>query len=429
MQMLEIKVNGTAAKVAPEDAAPLLEGLNKSRNLVDQGAQRYSELGHSAGNPENPKMGETQLEVITQEYQKVLDILNQAIEEVNRVETALATFQEAIDGFSPEASGINATIESAHQKIESARSQGYKTEHPAGILARARQTLEEANLHYQSQKYLLALRTLEEAAALVDQAVKYTDELPQKKQETESAIRALAERIEQVKESITKGRSIFDRISNIYAESSWESIQGNGTEAENRVDWTLEALDTAKKAGSDAEQDWSKAMEMVKQGNTWMDEADSFMHSMTAIENDLEAARKDAPGEIEAAETDVVQAWRYINTYDPDIRESLEDDLRAAEKKLSTASEELHQNKVDYLKVVKLAREANDSADKILIQARSEHEAAERMRSKAASSLRDARSSVSVAREYIQDHSQDVEMKPESSEKRRNGFRAGRSNY
>jgi uncharacterized membrane protein YgcG len=118
MQMLDIKVSGTAAKVAPEDAAPLLEGLSKTRNLVDQGAQRYSELGHSAGNPENPKMGETQLEVITQEYQKVLDILNQAIEEVNRVETALATFQEAIDGFSPEASGINATIESAHQKID-----------------------------------------------------------------------------------------------------------------------------------------------------------------------------------------------------------------------------------------------------------------------------------------------------------------------
>ena len=132
-----------------------------------------------------------------------------------------------------------------------------------------------------------------------------------------------------------------------------------------------------------------------------------------AIETSLEAARRDAPGEISAAQADITKAWKYINAYDEDIRESLEDDLREAEKKLNTASEELNKEKADYLMVVKLAREANDSADKILAQARTEHEAAERMRSKAASALRDARSRVSIAREYIQDHHHGYwEMRP-----------------
>ena len=137
IQMLEIKVNATAAKVSPEDAAPLLEGLDKAKNLIDQGAQKYSELGHSAGNPENPKLGESQLEVIAEEYQKVLDILNQAGEEVNREETTLNTFQQAIDGFNDKASGVNAAIEAAQRKMEAAQNSGFKTVYPDGILAQA----------------------------------------------------------------------------------------------------------------------------------------------------------------------------------------------------------------------------------------------------------------------------------------------------
>ena len=51
-----------------------------------------------------------------------------------------------------------------------------------------------------------------------------------------------------------------------------------------------------------------------------------------------------------------------------------------------------------------MARQANESADKILIQARGEHEAAERLRSKAGSVRRDAATRVSIARQYIEDH-------------------------
>jgi uncharacterized membrane protein YgcG len=408
IQMLEIKVNSLAFKISGEDTAPLLEGFNRAKNLVDQGAQKYSELGHSAGDPENPKFGVAQLEVIAQEYQKVLDIAIQAGQEVSRVETALATFQEAIDGFDDKAAGVNAAIEGAAGKMDSAQNAGFKTGFPAGILARARQSLVQANTLYQNKKYLPAGKSLDEAAGLATQASQYVDQLPQKKQETEAAVQALAARIETVKELILQGRAIFDRISGLYAESSWESIQGNGTEAENRINWTLEALEKARSAASLDQQNWEQASEAVKQGNTWLNEAGSFMHSISAIETSLEAARRDAPGEISAAQVDITGAWKYINAYDEDIRESLEDDLHAAEKKLNSANEELHKDKADYLMVVKLAREANESADKILAQARSEHEAAERMRTRAASALRDARSRFSIAREYIQDHPVDA---------------------
>jgi hypothetical protein len=72
------------------------------------------------------------------------------------------------------------------------------------------------------------------------------------------------------------------------------------------------------------------------------------------------------------------------------------------------AREELKQEKPDYFKAGKLAHEANDAADNILIQARNEHEAAERLRAKAVSLRREANSSVSIASKYIEVHHPEV---------------------
>jgi ElaB/YqjD/DUF883 family membrane-anchored ribosome-binding protein len=147
---------------------------------------------------------------------------------------------------------------------------------------------------------------------------------------------------------------------------------------------------------------------MVKEANIWLDEAQSFMRSIDALEVHLTTARADAPGEITAAQTDITKAWQYINNYDEDIRESLEDDLHGAERTLNQARNELAKDVPDYLHVLQLAREVNATADRILAEAHEEHEAAERLRARAASELRDARAAVSRAKEYLEDHSREA---------------------
>ena len=56
-QMLEIKLDVTSAKIAAEDVLDLRPGLEKAKTLVNLGSQKYAELSHSAGDPENPKLG------------------------------------------------------------------------------------------------------------------------------------------------------------------------------------------------------------------------------------------------------------------------------------------------------------------------------------------------------------------------------------
>jgi uncharacterized membrane protein YgcG len=408
LQMLEAKVDVTAGKVAAEEATALREGLKTAKNLIDQSSETYSELSHSAGDPENPKLGEAELGAIETEYQKVLSKLRQAREAIKGVEDQVAVVQQAVDGFPGKVAEVHTAIENALRKQDELQKAGFKTTYPSELLAKGRNSLEQAEALGAGKRFIEGMKNASLAGDQIQQAIQATEELPQKKQEAEAAIPALAARIEQVKDTVNKGRDIFEKFLQGYAETTWQSVRGNGTEAENRVNWALDACDHARSAIGVEEQDWFKALDLVGKGNNWLTEAESFMKSISELEVNLQAAQRDAPNEISAAQADVAKAWDYIKQYDDDIRESLEDDLRAAEKNNALASEELQKGKPDYFMVNKLAREANDAADKILLQARDEHETAERLRAKAASTLRDATAKVSMAREYFDDHHANV---------------------
>lgn len=414
VEMLEIKVNAMAARVAEEDSRPLAEGLEKARGLVDKGATTYSDLGRSAADPVSRRLSGTEYNAIEEEYRKLLLALQEGRTAVADVGKQVEALQQAVEQFPSRVAEVNSGIEQAVVKQEAAQAAGFKTDYPAAILTRARKSLDQATALSEKRCFLLAMQNAGEASQLVRQAIQAADELPQKKQEAEAAIPALASRLEDVKQKIDNGRRAFDRISGSYAQSSWESIRGNGTEAEKRVSWSLEALEAARVASTMEQQEWHKALDVLQQANGWLDEAESFMRSIVALEANLAAAQRDAPIEIEAARTDIRKAWDYINKYDEDIRESLEDDLREAEKQVGAAADDLRSHKPDYLNVCKLSREANESADKVLAQARDEHEAAERLRSKVASTLRGARANVSKAEEYIEDHDRDIRREAKS---------------
>jgi hypothetical protein len=152
----------------------------------------------------------------------------------------------------------------------------------------------------------------------------------------------------------------------------------------------------------------------VKQANDYLDEAESFMRSIAALKEHLEAAKRDVQTEIVAAQAEVSAAWQYIKTYDDDIKESLEGDLRSAQSALESAAGELQEDKPDYLKVLKLAQQANAATDAILAEAREEHETTERLRVKAPSAVRDARAAVSKAKEYVEDHAALLDWREQS---------------
>lgn len=401
-QMLDIKVDVTANRVAPEDAAPLRSGLAEARRLIDISSQRYSELSHSAADPENPKLGEAELAAIEPEFRGILENLRQARESVRAVDGQVSALQQMVDGFPARVAEVDAAMEKAVITHDELGRAGYNTAYAVDLLARGRITLTMAHDLAAKKRFREGAEYVALAGTQVQRSIQAAEELPQKKKEAEAAVPALAARIEQVKSAIERGRTLFERLSTEFAETTWVAVRGNGTEAENRVDWAEDALDEARAATGLEQQEWHRALELIAGANGWLAEAEALMASISELEGSLLAARRDSAGEIAAAQADVTKAWEYINRYDEDIRESLEDDLRAAEATIETAREELKSDKPDYLRVCKLAREANEAADRILLQAQDEHETAERLRVRAAGALRDAQAKVTMVSRFIQ---------------------------
>ena len=401
-QMLDIKVDVTSGRVAPEDGVPLRHGLTEARRLVDISSQRYSELSHSAADPENPKLGAAELEAIEPEFRGILDNLRQAREAIRSVEAQVSMIQQMVDGFPVRVAEVEAAMERAVIKHDELSRAGFNTSYAEDLLAKGRVTLSMAHDLASKKRFREGTEYVDLAGVQVQESFRSAEELPQKKREAEAAVPALAKRIEQVRDRIDKGRALFERLSAEYAETTWMSVRGNGTEAENRVNWAVNALEDARIAIGSEEQEWHRAVEVVAGGNGWLAEAEALVASISELEVSLMAARRDAAGEIDAAQADVMKAWDYINRYDDDIRESLEDDLRAAEATNETARAELALEKPDYLRVCKLAREANEAADRILAQALDEHDSAERLRARAASAMRDASAKVAMVSRFVQ---------------------------
>ncbi len=404
VKMLEIKVNVTAARITTAEAAPLQQGVMKAKNLVDRSSEVYSNLAHSAGDPENPKMKEAELGTIEAEYKKILDDLSTSRNAVKEVEAEVTAVQQAVDSFGGEAEKIESEIAGIVNKQDDLLKAGYLTNTLNGLIKTSRDTLAQARTMVSEKRILEGRKNLFLAKEQLDNAAREAEEIPKRKKATEEAIAQLASRIEQVKITIENGIDNFERLAVNYADTAWEPIRGNGTEAENRATWAMEALADARELAGSGVQEWQKAAEVAASGNKWLNEAQSLIESISVLEANLIRERQEVPGEISAAQADINKAWDYIKRYDEDIREALEDELKAAENNNNLAKEELNKSRPDFLAAGKLAREANEVADRILLQARNEHEAAERLRSQVVSTARDASVRVSIARKYIDDH-------------------------
>ena len=404
LQMLEIKVNVTGQRASSDKAESLNRELAKARLVAVQSSERYSQLAHSAGNPENPKMGEVELKNIESEYTKILAKLNEARQMVTNIDGQAEAILRMADSFPQKAAQTSRAIEEALIRIEQLKKDGYKTRYPAELLSGGSLILEQARSEASGRRFDQALKLVEQADEQIQKSIQATENLPQKKEQAEVSSGLLQQRIEKVKEYVIQGREKFNSLAEQYNEDSWQSVQGNGTEAENRVIWAEQALEQARQACDEQQQEWHLALELISNANSWLDEAQALISSVFKLAESLKIEQSAAPGEIAAAQADIDLAWDYINKHDDDIRESLEDELKAAENKNKLARKELGCEKPDYFKVNRLAREANEAADRILAQARDEHEAAQRLRAKAASARRDASARVSIARDYINDH-------------------------
>lgn len=409
LSALEACITGLKGNVSDDDLNPVVSNLGKIKRLIDSAVLKYSDVDKSAGDPSRSRLSEAEYEATERSYDGVLKALDDANISLGVGEELVQNLKRMMAEIPSQIQEARSLLDATSQEIGLADKKGFITGHLLDSVAKSREFIAEAEKTLREKNFSEASRHVSDSKKSSLSALEAARDLPKRKEALERELSGLNSRVDNIKRSIIEGKTVFDRISDEYAQSSWKSVKGNGTEAVKRVNQSVEKIIAAEIKITMAHQEWDKAEVLFKEIATDLDQAESLMRSIVSLEQNLQTARKDSQKEVDTADEDIKKARDYIHKYDDDIKESLESDLKKAEKDLAVAVSELKNDKPDYFDVVKYARLANEEADKILAEARSEHETAERLRQKAAGALRDAKSRVSKAKEYIEDHSGDVD--------------------
>ena len=407
----EAKVK-TYSVVGGERATQLQAALEDFEANYEAATSAHASAASASATAGDEDLTTTEYEQMALRYEEALEaaeVAEKADDQINDLANEIkAEHQRMSDGIMTLQTGLDELASS----VEQLKKAGIKAD---PIDRHIKDGTIKLNSARENQADLSALAVLGEAGDEFDRGQRALELLNNQRQQLAEGIPALKARIPAVQAKLGEARQCFERISSTYAESSWEAVRGNGTEAEKRLERAATVLETARSLSDISEQKWKEALTTLQAGNELLDKAESLLRSITELEKNLHKAQKQSPREIEDAASDIAKAANYIETYDGDIDEGLERDLRKAEKILEVAREELRKELPDYLLVMKLATQANSAADSIYAEAAEEHEAAERLRRQAASALIQAEAAVSQAEEYIQDHSSDVGGDAEAS--------------
>lgn len=359
----------------------------------------------AAGQATDKGLGISQYEALAERYEEAQAHAEAAQEAAEQIDNIALEVKTELDHAAQKIATLGSRLDTLAARLMSHTELGVRVDTIQASVDQAQQELNAAKQHQTDLSVLAELAAVEQ---LLTQGETAEQQLNQQRTNLATGLPALGARIGHVTGQVNPAREAFERISPVYAESSWAAVKGNGTEAEKRITMAQAALAQATTDASLDRQQWSDAIDQMTFGNQLLDEAEALLRSIIELESNLAAAKQNAPSEIDAAQSDIDKAEAYLRDNRNDVRPRLIDDLRQAKATLAQAEEELGKDRPDYLQVVKTALQANHHADDILAEAVQEHEAVERLRRQAESMLREAASSVNTAENYIDNHSHDV---------------------
>lgn len=408
-QMLPIKLNELGKLVTPVVMRPLRARLEKGLTAMNAAKTRFATANTVGNDPIHDHRSVDEYQEMERSFRPISAALETAKADLEALDRDIDKLQQQAATAPATVKAAGNFIGAANDEIEKAAKQGFHITELAAALDTARASLTAAQQALDNHDGLEAIAKSVQVSEQCTKIIQAAMNMPQRRDQLSADLAKVQARIPTVEQAIANGRTVFTVISTIFAASSWTNIQGNGTEAEKRVALVKQMLDPIAAALAMDKQDWDTAGNSIARANERLDAAESMMRSIVALQQHLEAAQTEVPRELESARADLAKATVYEREHDADIDDGIKTQLRDAEHLITEAAAELQKPQPDYLVAGQMTQRANQATDAILDKGRSEVEAAERLRQKAVSTLRSAAHAVSTAKEYIEDHSRDVD--------------------
>jgi uncharacterized membrane protein YgcG len=296
-------------------------------------------------------------------------------------------------------------------RLVAARSGGFKLPGSDKTFAHALDVLSSAARHLEAGELEKAGEALKEGVGAVEQAGSEVAAAASLQKSNQEALAALKSEGEEAKKFIEQGATTFDKVDE-YAESSWQDIKGNGTEAQKAADKAFNLWQEASRLNelsAEGPQDFEGARRQIEEANGAITRVRELITAILDRMKHLQESQRTAQAEISAAEQDLALGRSFVKQHDPDISPAPDRLLADAAGLISQAKDEISKGKPDWIKVVALARQANDLADRALAGARSEHDAMQARRLKVQTTSQQAAAGLSRAANFATAHRSDID--------------------
>lgn len=397
---------GTLIEADPAREREYEDLLDDYQHNIDNAELSMTRAATSYEGADNDKLTTEQYQSMTPMYAKALSYATAAKKSDDQINALTSELDGKLANLPATTTALQNNVSRLSAEVSAFVDKGYHDDGIGDKLGRLSETVASFG---QSKATLQQYKAVSDAEEIYDHLNDDFTKLSTKVQSVVGDVAKLPELVASARQALPEARASFERVSATYAEDSWRSVAGNGTEAEKRFNAADQLIAKAQAATSLDSQKWNDAEKLVAQTRETVRDGQALLVAITERESHLAKAKQTAQAEIDAAQRDIDKAASYEHEFDDDIRDSLRDDIAKARRLLGLASDELSKSMPNYLRVVDFALQANKAADDAYAECASEHEAAERLRQQAVSSVQLAEASISKADSYIDNHSDDVE--------------------
>lgn len=346
-------------------------------NQAKQAAQELAQQAAALGEFSNPA-------AVTREVDAQIESADQLLKNRQGAEAttaaqaavaAVAALRTVVERFATAREQISAGRASA----EGVAGQGFKIEAGLAAFDKAESTLQQAAVLLERQGSAHAVPLLEQAEALVAEGNGRGGGMPTLLRENDARITAIEQAGQQLPDLIEQGRKSFDQVDE-YAESTWNDIRGNGSEAEAAAGRAQALVERTRSRNTMEAQDIYGAKLDLDAAEAEVERSRTLTETIMQRLKDLQLAQTNARQELDMAQTDIEKGWQFVRANDTDVGKAPEEALLRAEELVRQASAEVGQPKPNWITVVKQAQEANKLADDALAQAQGEEVAMDKLR-------------------------------------------------
>ncbi len=415
-------VNSLVKVVDADDIVVVAELFAVAEKTYGNAARTYAGLP-SKMDPNTENLSVPEYVTIAKTYGEILELLADVRAQSNTIEQQVVQLKKRISEAPGRISYVEHIIAGVIAEVDAVEQNGYRVVPMRARLENVKDMLQQAQTALGERRYNDVFTFCDSAETEAGIASLNAANLSELQGNIISQIALTEDDVKKVHEIIALGKETFLAVSKEYLASAWMPVRGNGTEAENAVIDAMQLLQQASQFSTIEEQRWEQAQELLDQSKLLIARAQSLIHSITELSNNLDIAKANAHKEICDAQDDIKRAGEYISMYDADIDDSWWSALGNAREDLEEAKVILQDVKPDYVRAMQIAISANDSADHILDRAEDEREVMVRKRRRLANARNVAERSLSAAEEYLQDHRSDI------SSQARNKIRDAREKF